>query len=157
MATGALSSMRCRKCMDKLRARLVCHRRVWPQNAIETGRKCHYLVQLQSRCHVRLQRQNATNLLRLCSVRLRSKISSRALHATIGSSIGTNVSPGTAQLTVGATIFTATAGLTRGTNITLGHWKIDGWHSSHWKTSDWHRKDGSYHGCDDTWSKTLCG
>ena len=34
-----------------------------------------------------------------------------------------------------------------------GHWKMDSWHLSHWKTSDWHRKDGSYHGCDGTWSK----
>ena len=47
-ATGALSSIRCRKCKDKMRARLVCHRPVWPQIVTETGRKYHYLVQLQS-------------------------------------------------------------------------------------------------------------
>ena len=34
-----------------------------------------------------------------------------------------------------------------------GHWKIDSWHSGHWKTSYWHRKDGNYHGCDNSWSK----
>ena len=34
-----------------------------------------------------------------------------------------------------------------------GHWKIDSWHSSYWKMCDWHRKEGSYHGCGDTWSK----
>ena len=45
--------------------------------------------------------------------------SRRALHVTTGSSVGTNVSPGTARLTVRATILTATAGPTPGTHITL--------------------------------------
>ena len=35
------------------------------------------------------------------------------------------------------------------------HWNRDSWHSSHWRTRDWRRKDGSYHGCDGTWSKHL--
>ena len=47
-ATSARSSIWCRKCKDKLRARLVCHRPVWPQIVTDTGRKYHYLVQLQS-------------------------------------------------------------------------------------------------------------
>ena len=42
-----------------------------------------------------------------------------ALHVKTGSSVGTNVSPGTAQLMVGATIVAATAGLMPGKNITL--------------------------------------
>ena len=37
------------ECRDKLRAGLACHCPVRPQNSMEAGRKCQYLVQLQVR------------------------------------------------------------------------------------------------------------
>ena len=63
-ATSARSSTRCHRFKDKLRARLVCHRPVWPQIVMETRRKYFYFVELHSLFLDRQRRLNFRGLLR---------------------------------------------------------------------------------------------